>query len=139
MKSIKLKDKLMLLLTGLLISSVFLFGMIFFGEIISVKQIYFILMSIGYLVMLSYAIFGVGRFKQIPKVKLLLFQSVFYIVTVSVAYLIFTYKLLPIEYRFGIYGAIIIVLSMSAVALLDFCVKKMKFFRNDKKSNDGSN
>jgi hypothetical protein len=128
------KDKLLLILTGLFVSSILFFGLLSLSEVVSKKWIDIILMSIGYFILLLYVTFTFKNFKQIRKIKLLLFQIGFYVLTMSIAYLIFfKYKLFPVQKKFGVYTITIVALSISSVVLLDYLVKRIEFFRDNKK------
>ncbi len=127
----KLIDKFLLILIGVAgISIVF-----FLGEIIAGKWIAFIFASIGYLIILLFLTFTFEDFKKIPKYKQLLFQCVFYILTVGITCISFKYELLPMPKSFHVYTIGIVILAISSVVLLGYLVKRMKFFRANNNRN----
>jgi len=86
--------------------------------------------------MLFYVMFASGDFKRIAKVKLIFYQLIFYTLTVGIAYLIFRHKVLDMPKGHNVYIIAIVVLSICSMILLDYCIKKMKFFK--KKTEKGT-
>ena len=129
----KLLDKLLLILTGFSILFFYFIADITLSRIFAKEWVNFIVASIIYIIMLAYGTFVFENFKQIAKKKLFLYQSVFYAFTVGSAYLIFKYKLLPMPQSHHIYVIGIVILAISSVVLLGYLVKRIEFFRDDKK------
>lgn len=140
MKKNKLIDKLLLVLTGFSILLFYFIADITLGKIVSKEWADFTLSSTIYLIIILWGALTFKEFKKIPKFKLLLFWGGFYILTVSSAFLAFRYELLPMPKSFHVYTLfIVILLILGSIFLLEYLVKKVKFFRNNKGKQTGGN
>lgn len=135
-----IKDKLLLIVVGL---SMMIFGgtiYIILRKSLVKMWANFVMASIAYLIIMLGGSLTFKEFKKIPKHKLLLFWGGFYILTVSSAFLAFRYELLPMPKSFHVYTLFIVILLISgSIFLLEYLVKKVKFFRNNKGKQTGGN
>lgn len=132
----KALDKLLLISTGL---AIFVIGFplyIVLQKIFTEKWTIFILESLGYWTLLLYLTFTYKKFKRYSKNKLILFQSALVFLTVGIAFLVFRFELLPMPDKVAVYFIPMILLSGGSMVLLEYCVRNLKFFRNNKKNNE---
>ena len=71
-------------------------------------------------------------FKGEAKIKILLFQGTFYIVTVGIAFLGLQLGIVPFPENHHVYAVAIVTLSICAGMVLLFLTKKTNFINKDK-------
>jgi peptidoglycan/LPS O-acetylase OafA/YrhL len=125
----KIDDTLALILTALAVSGIIILFMVFVRPRFSEEWAKFIYTSVGYLVMLIYMVYTFEPFKRLPKWKLLLFQVIFYVLTVGIAFLVFNSGLLPLPKGGFTYVAPGVALTVLSLIVLEYLRKRLRFFK----------
>jgi hypothetical protein len=123
-----IKDRIVLIVTGLCI---FIFGIpiyVFLDNRFSEKWTSFMIMSLGYFIALIYLPFTSSRLRKLSKVKIILFQLVMGMSTVGVAALIFKLHILPMPDTTMLYVMAMVILSAATMVFLEYCQRKFKLF-----------
>ena len=126
-------DKILLILTGFLILLFYLLTDIPLGKFLSKKWIDFVVGCTAYLIILVYGtLIFKELFKEETKIKILLFQGIFYIVTVGIAFLGLQLGIVPFPENHHVYAVAIVTLSICTGKVLLFLTKKTNFINKDK-------
>lgn len=125
----RLRDRLLLVFTALVCGGLILLSIALIGPRFSREWAKFIYSSIAYLVVLISTGFTFEPFRRLPRIKLLLFQVIFYVLTVGVAFLIFNFDLLPLPTGGLAYVLPMMVLSVVSLIVLDYLRKRFNFFK----------
>ncbi len=107
----KLTDRLLLVLAALILSGFIVLFIAFIRPRFSEDWQKFIFASLAYLVILIAISFTAEQLKHLSKVKILLFQIGFYVLTVGISFLIFWSGFLPLPQRSLMYVLPMTVLS----------------------------
>jgi drug/metabolite transporter (DMT)-like permease len=126
----KMNDKCALMLAALVCFGLMMLMIAFARPRVSGEWARFIYMSVGYMVLLVYVV-SRPPFKQLPKLKIFLFQAIYYTLTTGVAFAVFRYGLIPLPGRMIEYTLPIIVLAMVSVFVLQYLMLRLKFFKNN--------
>ena len=124
----KLTDRLFLVLSAVTCSGLIVLSIVFVRPRLSQEWSKFVFACIGYLAVLIATGFTARQLKRLSKGKIILFQVIFYFITVGIAYLTFKSGLFPLPKGSFIYVLPITALSALSVVALDYLRKRLKFF-----------
>ncbi len=126
----KLTDRLLLVLVALILSGFIVLFTAFIRPRFSEDWQKFIFASLAYLVVLIAVSFTAEQLKRLSKVKIMLFQIGFYILTVGMSFLIFWSGLLPLPQGSLMYILPITVLSVASLIVIDYLKERSDFFNS---------
>ena len=125
----KIKDRLLLIITGLSFFAIGLPSYILLNKRTSEKWSMFIMMSLFYLIALFYLSSTSPRFRKLPKRKFYSFLFFIFIITVSIPAIFFELRLLPMPQKIAVYGIAIVPLSAATMVFLEYCIQKWRFLK----------
>jgi hypothetical protein len=125
----KIKDRFLLIITGLSVFTIGLTSYIFLHKRTSDEWAIFFMMSFFYLIALSYLSWTSPRFRKLPKIKFYSFLFVIFIITVSMPAIAFELRLLPMPRNVVVYGIAFVPLSVATMMFLDYCIRKWRFLK----------
>jgi len=123
---VTVKDKLLLVLVAVLVFGVSILSQIFRDKYYSEAWSDFILANIFYLIFLIAAIFTFEPFKRLPKMRQILFQIVFYLITAGAAFTLLFSRLVPFPSNILVYTVSIVILSVASTGVLDYALRKWR-------------
>jgi hypothetical protein len=125
----KIKDKLWLIATGLLIFSLGLPAYFYLKNRLSEEWALFIVASLGYLIALIYLPFTLGGLRKLSKLRIIMFQFSVWLVTIALAALLFKLQILPIPSKAAPYWIAIVCLGSATMIFFEYCTRKWNFLK----------
>ncbi len=123
-------DKMLLLLAGMVASSLLALSLWFLNPLIGEDWTRFVVMSAFYLIILCYLVLTSYEFSKTPKSRIILIVLTLGVFVIGMGYLAITYKFIPMPKSVGIYVLLMTLLSIASMHLLKYCVEHWDFLKS---------